>query len=75
MRCPQCSNELKEGAKFCTKCGHKLALPPPIPCPHCQNLLSPTAKFCTKCGTNLQITPPAVENNTNTPSYFGLNLA
>ena len=69
MKCPKCNSEVREGAKFCTKCGQKLE--PRATCPHCGSALKPGAKFCTHCGQKLVITgnqstapvqnPPKVE--------------
>ena len=53
MKCPKCNSEVREDAKFCTKCGQKLE---PVPtCPHCGGSLKPGAKFCTHCGQKLVI--------------------
>ena len=60
-KCPNCSTELKDTARFCGACGVKLNVESPaaqdseqmIPCPKCGNLLKPTAKFCGNCGTRL----------------------
>lgn len=30
MKCPQCNTTLREGLKFCTKCGNNLAVNPPV---------------------------------------------
>lgn len=49
MNCPNCNAELREGAKFCTKCGQKIAQP--TVCISCGAELKPGAKFCVKCGT------------------------
>lgn len=60
-KCPNCSAELKDTARFCMACGMKLNVEPSagqdseqkIPCPKCGNLLKLTAKFCIACGTRL----------------------
>jgi predicted amidophosphoribosyltransferase len=58
-RCPKCSAELKENARFCGKCGFRIenppAPPPPEPpkadrCPKCSAELKENARFCGKCG-------------------------
>lgn len=59
MKCTKCGAEVKEGQKFCTKCGTpvnvnsqpaaKQADAPGI-CLKCGSLLRPGQKFCTKCG-------------------------
>jgi hypothetical protein len=55
-RCGNCSAPLKEGAKFCMKCGTKV--PPKAPefifCPECGTKLDGTAAFCTECGAMIQ---------------------
>lgn len=61
MNCPKCNAELREGAKFCTKCGEKIvqqAEPKAEQqsiCSSCGTPLKPGAKFCTKCGTKVQL--------------------
>ena len=54
MNCPKCNNPLREGAKFCTKCGEKIAQPAQSTtsnaCLQCGATLKEGAKFCTKCG-------------------------
>ena len=54
MNCPKCNNPLREGAKFCTKCGEKIAQVAQSTtsnaCPQCGATLREGAKFCTKCG-------------------------
>lgn len=62
MICPNCKNEVKENAKFCTKCGFHLISEAvaaeevkkeekkPV-CSCCGAELKQGAKFCTKCGT------------------------
>lgn len=55
MRCPKCQNDNKEGARFCVKCGSKLAPDDsntPV-CPKCGAQLKAGAKFCVKCGTHV----------------------
>lgn len=69
MKCPNCGNELKEGAKFCGKCGTKIAVEEKLSvdtsyfkCPSCGNNLKPSAKFCGKCGTAISGARPASAN-------------
>lgn len=59
MKCPKCNSELREGAKFCTKCGQKMEVAPV--CPQCGSALKPGAKFCTKCGCKLGIASSPVK--------------
>ena len=49
MKCPECQFENREGAVFCSECGHKFELI----CPDCQNSNRLGAKFCDKCGSDL----------------------
>lgn len=55
MKCPNCKAELRDGAKFCTKCGQKITQP--AVCISCGVELRPGAKFCTKCGTRQEASP------------------
>ena len=73
-QCTKCGNELKPGARFCTKCGTPVSAPvdqmksasPSMTCTKCGSELKPGAKFCTKCGTPVSapmdqmksVTPP-----------------
>ena len=49
MKCPNCQNEIREGAVFCGKCGTKLS----IVCPECTAENPPDNNFCEKCGYDL----------------------
>ncbi len=73
MKCPKCQTENRDSAKFCTKCGFKLAdlnkqpapeaAPTDVPhtCPSCGAIVKPTAKFCTSCGSAIpQVAPQPV---------------
>lgn len=55
MKCPNCKAELRDGAKFCTKCGQKISQA--VACISCGAELKPGAKFCTKCGTRQEAAP------------------
>jgi class 3 adenylate cyclase len=48
--CPNCGNENRIGAKFCSECATPLA----SGCPNCGTINPPTAKFCSECATPLQ---------------------
>ncbi len=54
MKCPQCRNDNKEGAKFCFECGAKLELK----CPQCGHSVPPSAKFCGECGAKMEFECP-----------------
>ena len=59
--CTKCGCELKEGQKFCMKCGTPVSVNPqtagskqidnPSVCVKCGSPLKPGQKFCMKCGT------------------------
>ena len=53
MNCPQCDTENPEGARFCLKCGARLALA----CPQCHTGLPPEARFCFACGARIEPSP------------------
>jgi RNA polymerase subunit RPABC4/transcription elongation factor Spt4 len=49
--CNQCGSPLKEGAKFCPKCGTTISTAPAAKfCTGCGSQLSAGEKFCKKCG-------------------------
>lgn len=48
MRCTKCGNELKDGVKFCPKCG--TAVPSIKYCENCGSALSPDSSVCPNCG-------------------------
>ncbi|HEX3208733.1 MAG TPA: adenylate/guanylate cyclase domain-containing protein, partial [Geminicoccaceae bacterium] len=50
MRCPSCGFDGPEGARFCARCGVRLA----FACPSCGAAAPPAHKFCAACGTALQ---------------------
>ena len=47
--CASCGAENATGKKFCTECGHSLALA----CPACGAAIAATEKFCGECGSPL----------------------
>ena len=49
MKCPNCSFDNREGAKFCLECGETLD----VQCSICDKKLPPAAKFCDECGHRL----------------------
>lgn len=48
MKCPKCTFENREEAKFCKECGAKLELA----CLECGTVYEPGSKFCDECGLN-----------------------
>ena len=67
MKCSKCGSELKDGQKFCMKCGQPVSVnPQPVAkqqlasvavCSKCGNPLKPGQKFCMKCGTPVSVPP------------------
>ena len=67
MKCIKCGSELKDGQKFCMKCGTPVSANPqpaaakqtgaPAVCAKCGNPLKPGQKFCMKCGTPVAAAP------------------
>jgi class 3 adenylate cyclase len=50
MECPECQFENREGAGFCSECGHKFELI----CPNCKGTIRAGSKFCDACGHDLR---------------------
>ncbi|MBN1259081.1 MAG: zinc-ribbon domain-containing protein, partial [Anaerolineae bacterium] len=48
--CPSCGTPLREGARFCAKCGASLAGPAKKFCRYCGAELRSGSRFCPKCG-------------------------
>jgi ABC-type oligopeptide transport system substrate-binding subunit/class 3 adenylate cyclase/ribosomal protein L40E len=57
MQCPKCNTENREGARFCRKCGGRLA----VVCTQCAAELAPDSRFCDKCGTQLSAAAEGAE--------------
>jgi len=51
LKCPDCQFVNREGAKFCSECGHKFELS----CPECGSSIRASSKFCDGCGHNLTV--------------------
>lgn len=71
-KCLKCGSELKEGQKFCMKCGTPVSTNPKQPaakqmiaavCSKCGNPLKPGQKFCMKCGTPVASAPKQTLSN------------
>lgn len=71
-KCLKCGSELKEGQKFCMKCGTPVSTNPQQPaakqmtaavCSKCGNPLKPGQKFCMKCGTPVASAPKQTLSN------------
>ena len=72
LKCLKCGSELKEGQKFCMKCGTPVSTNPQQPaakqmtaavCSKCGNPLKPGQKFCMKCGTPVASAPKQTPSN------------
>jgi class 3 adenylate cyclase/tetratricopeptide (TPR) repeat protein len=50
MLCTSCGTEIREGAKFCARCGHGLT----VACPSCGATYQAGDLFCVECGHTLQ---------------------
>ncbi|MFC1808086.1 zinc-ribbon domain-containing protein, partial [Candidatus Omnitrophota bacterium] len=48
--CPQCSEEMDKGSKFCTNCGMQVT---DIQCLDCGKKLSAGTNFCPGCGSKV----------------------
>lgn len=64
MKCPDCQFVNREGAKFCSECGHKFELS----CPECGNSLRASSKFCDGCGCKLEPPLETLDNVSETES-------
>jgi membrane protease subunit (stomatin/prohibitin family) len=51
VRCPNCSQDVPFGSKFCPNCGAHLAAT--TTCPQCKATLPVGSKFCPNCGYNM----------------------
>ena len=80
LKCSKCGNELKEGQKFCMKCGTPVGTitqqvavkqaPVPSVCAKCGNTLSPGQKFCMKCGTPVNATLQQAPQQSTEKGWF-----
>jgi len=67
MFCPKCGNEIKDGAKFCAKCGWAVpaataqAASVEKRCASCGTVLKDGVKFCPKCGGAVSTELPQAE--------------
>lgn len=54
--CENCGAEVPSGNAFCSACGTRMTLTPPVSkpfCPSCGSEITPGSNFCTSCGTKL----------------------
>src|SRR5262245_30648700 len=54
MQCPNCGAGVRDGSKFCVKCGTLL----PRTCPSCAHGIAPDDLFCAQCGASVQAFEP-----------------
>ena len=79
-KCLKCGNELKDGQKFCMKCGTPVSANPqqpaskqasaPAVCAKCGNPLKPGQKFCMKCGTPVAAAPQQAPQQAGEKGWF-----
>ena len=79
-KCSKCGNELKDGQKFCMKCGTPVSANPqpttkqqpasPTVCAKCGNPLKPGQKFCMKCGTPVSAAPQQAPQQSGEKGWF-----
>jgi len=64
--CTTCGNQLKSGAKFCSKCGQIVTTEAKLKqsaihqepiCSQCRTQLAPGVRFCTSCGAAVKAAP------------------
>ena len=55
VRCAACGATSPDGSRFCSACGHPLAVAAPAPCPKCGHLNAAGTRFCPECGSSLQV--------------------
>ena len=55
IACNNCKAELKDGAKFCSKCGEKVNMT--VFCSECGVKMEQGEMFCSECGTKANTTP------------------
>lgn len=53
MKCPTCSGDVRDDARFCSHCGN--VIPKPTPCRACGEPLVPGRRFCGKCGATVAV--------------------
>ena len=77
-KCTKCGSELKDGQKFCTKCGTPVSANPQAVskeiaaaavCSKCGSPLKPGQKFCTKCGTPA-VAPQQTKSQSGEKGWF-----
>ena len=79
-KCSKCGNELKDGQKFCMKCGTPVSanlqtaaakqVDTPAVCAKCGNPLLPGKKFCMKCGTPVSAAPQQPQAQPGQKGWF-----
>ena len=77
-KCSKCGSELKDGQKFCMKCGTPVSANPqqaavkqaPAVCAKCGNPLNPGQKFCMKCGTPVSAAPQQAPQQSGEKGWF-----
>lgn len=63
MICPNCNSEIKDGMKFCPKCG--TGIPQTRYCSECGTVLKDSMRFCPKCGHTMEVSKNVDGNHSN----------
>ena len=66
MKCPKCQLDNREGAKFCSECGHKFEQT----CPECGVTNRVGSKFCDECGYNIRVPKEASPIDYSRPQSY-----
>ena len=66
MQCPECRFENREGANFCSECGHKFD----FICLKCRHKIRPGSKFCDECGYDLRQPQKALSIEYSKPQSY-----
>lgn len=66
MKCEKCGCEVKEGTKFCGKCGNEIIPASQVFCKECGVELNSGVKFCQKCGAKVVDPSLIIKTDTNT---------
>lgn len=78
-KCVKCGSELKEGQKFCMKCGTPVNANPStitkqmdggVTCSQCGSPLKPGQKFCMKCGAPVASAPQQTKDQPKEKGWF-----
>lgn len=81
LTCPTCGTVNPPGTNFCSGCGTKMEVPPPvqnasgIKCQKCGAMNSEGTNFCVQCGSKVEAPPPEAADGIKCPSCSAVNTA